>query len=201
MKALYPVILAVPDADRLLRGREKVIRLSFLARRAVQLSAVQSGIRLGELTKSPEGAPLPAGGYYWSLSHKTDYVAGVVADFPVGLDIERFRSCTPGLYHMVADDTEWHLADAVNDMLFFRYWTAKEAVLKSAGVGLSALSKCRVVGIGDNHLELTYQHRKFRIEHFCFNGHIAAVLDHPDIRWVVLDAVPDLNPVLESETA
>jgi len=41
VKIIYPVILAVPEADRQLRGRDKVVRLSALARKAVQLSANQ----------------------------------------------------------------------------------------------------------------------------------------------------------------
>jgi 4'-phosphopantetheinyl transferase len=171
-----------------LRGREKVLRLSSLARQAIQLSASQSGIQLGELMKSPEGAPLPAGGYYWSLTHKSNYVAGVVSDFPIGLDIEKVRPCAPGLYRMAADESEWRLGDTVSDLLFFRYWTAKEAVLKSAGIGLRALSQCRVIEIvDDHHLMLSYKHQEFDVEHFYFNGHIAAILAHPDIRWMVQD--------------
>ena len=171
-----------------MRGRDKVLRLSSLARHAVQLSANQSGVKLGELIKSPEGAPLPSGGYFWSLAHKTEYVAGVVADFPIGLDIEKIRPCAPGLYRIAADETEWKLAETADDPLFFRFWTAKEAVLKSAGIGLRALSRCRVIEIvDDQHLILSYNHQAYDVEHFYFNGHIAAILSHPDIRWTVQD--------------
>jgi 4'-phosphopantetheinyl transferase len=162
--------------------------LSALARQAVLLSANLSGIQFGELMKSPEGAPLPVGGYFWSLAHKSDYVTGVVADFPIGVDIERIRPCAPGLYRMAADETEWKLGGGAGDLLFFRYWTAKEAVLKSAGIGLRALSKCRVTRIvDDHHLRLSYKHQEFNVAHFYFNGHIAAILDHPAIRWMVQD--------------
>ena len=178
----------MPEADRLLRGRDKVIHLSVLARQAVQLSARQCGIQLGELMKSPEGSPLPAGGYFWSLAHKTEYVAGVVADFPIGVDIEKIRPCAPGLYRMAADEAEWKLGGGAGDLLFFRYWTAKEAVLKSVGIGLQGLSKCRIVKIVDeHHLILSYKRSEFDVEHFYFNGHIAAILAHPDIQWTVQD--------------
>jgi len=186
VKVIYPVILAVPEADRLLRGREKVTRLSALARHAVQLSADQSGIKLGELIKSPEGAPLPTGGYFWSLAHKTEHVAGVVADFPIGMDIEKIRPCAPGLYRMTADEAEWKLGKTVSDLLFFRYWTAKEAVLKSVGIGLKALSQCRVIEIlDDHHLILFFNHQQMSVEHFYFNGHIAAILSHTSVQWIV----------------
>lgn len=198
MKTIYPVILAVPEAERQLRGRDKVLRLSSLARLAVQLSASQSSIRLGELNKSPEGVPLPAGRYFWSLAHKSEYVAGVVADFPIGMDIEKIRSCAQGLYRMAADDAEWNLGKIRSDLLFFRFWTAKEAVLKSVGMGLKGLSRCRVIAIlDDDHLVLSYNHRRFDVMHHYFSGHIAAVLAHPDIRWMIQDySVPtSLNRV------
>lgn len=188
MKAIYPLIMAVSEADRQLRGREKVLQLSSLARQAVQLSARQSGIKLGELMKSPEGAPLPVGDYFWSLAHKTDYVAGVVADFPIGMDVEKIRPCAPGLYRMTADDAEWKLGKSVSDLLFFRYWTAKESVLKSVGIGLKALSLCRVIKIVDeHHLMLSYKQQEFYVEHYYFNGHIAAILADTAIQWMVHD--------------
>lgn len=179
-----------------MRGRDKVLRLSSLARHAVQLSASQIGVKLGELIKSQEGAPLPSGGYFWSLAHKTEYVAGVVADVPIGLDIEKIRPCAPGLYRIAADETEWKLAEMADDLLFFRYWTAKEAVLKSAGIGLKALSRCRVIEIvDDHHLMLSYNHHAYDVEHFYFNGHIAAILSHPDIRWRVQNATIVAKPI------
>ena len=194
MKVICPVILAVPESDRQLRGRDKVIRLSSLARHAVRLSAGQCGIMLGELVKSPEGVPLPVGGYFWSLTHKPEYVAGVVADFPIGMDIEKIRPFTPGLYRMTADETEWKLGETQNEFLFFRYWTAKEAVLKSLGIGLKGLSRCRVIAVvDDRHLMLSYNHQEFAIEHFYFNGHIAAILAHPAIRWMVRDDAESLR--------
>jgi 4'-phosphopantetheinyl transferase len=115
-------------------------------------------------------------------------VAGVVADFPIGMDVEKIRPCAPKLYRMTADDAEWKLGESVSDLLFFRYWTAKEAVLKSVGIGLKALSLCRVIEIvDDHHLMLSYKQQKFDIEHYYFNGHIAAILAHPAIQWMVQD--------------
>jgi 4'-phosphopantetheinyl transferase len=196
MNAIYPVILAVPEADRRLRGREKVLRLSALARQAVKLSAGFSGICLGELMKSSDGVPLPTDGCHWSLSHKTEYVAGVAADFPIGLDIEKIKPCMPGLHRMLADDTEWKLGGGQDDFLFFRYWTAKEAVLKAMGIGLSGLSRCRIVRIVDaDHLALSYDCKEYFVAHYCFNGHIAAVSAHPHIRWTVQEIADEfVNP-------
>ncbi len=85
--------------------------------------------------------------------------------------------------------------ETADDLLFFRYWTAKEAVLKSVGIGLNALSKCRVIEIvDDHHLMLSYKHHEYDVEHFYFNGHIAAILSHPDTHWTVLDTMLVASP-------
>ena len=141
---IFPVILAVPAANWQLKGREKTVSLSGHARRALQLSARKSGIILAELLKEENGAPLPFSGNYWSLTHKSDYVGGVVAGFRIGIDIERIRPIQKALYRKTANDDEWRLSGEDPVQLFFRYWTAKEAVLKAAAVGLKDLTKCRV---------------------------------------------------------
>ncbi len=188
MMTLYPVILAVPQKDRCLWGRERVQRLSHLARYALRLSAKKKGVDLPALPKSPEGAPLPVNGVFWSIAHKPDYVTGVVSNVPVGIDIERIKPCTDGLFRRIANTEEWQLADRISDTLFFRYWTAKEAVLKSFGVGLKDLSHCRVTQIlSDTHLILVYQHHHIRVEHFYFDDHIAAIVAHGSIHWGVND--------------
>jgi 4'-phosphopantetheinyl transferase len=190
---IYPVILSVPEKDRLLRGRDKVARLSALARHAVTLSAQHARIKIDALMKSPEGVPLPSNGYHWSLSHKSEFVAGVAADFPVGLDIEKIRPCAPRLFQIIAGDDEWGLEPSMNDRLFFRFWTAKEAVLKSVGLGLKGLSQCRVNRIsGDRFMELTFGDQRFWVQHFYFNDHIGAVLAVSEICWMVQNHC-DLN--------
>ena len=197
MMTLYPVILSVPQKDRCLWGRERVQRLSRLARHALKLSAQKKGVQLPTLPKSPEGAPLPVDGVFWSIAHKPDYVAGVVSKVPVGIDIERIKPCTAGLFRRVAADDEWQLAATVSDTLFFRYWTAKEAVLKSFGVGLKDLSQCHVLQIlNDSHLMLEYQHHRIRVEHFYFKDHIAAIVAHASIHWTVNDE-EDAAPFME----
>ena len=91
----------------------------------------------GPLEKDKNGAPLPSKGTYWSLTHKSANVAAVVAPRPVGIDIEVLRPCNPNLYQRIASAEEWDLAATVSDKNFFRYWTAKEAVLKAVGKGLT----------------------------------------------------------------
>ena len=76
---LYPVIMAVPEVATGLSPRERVKFLSHQARQALAISAEKSRVTLGKLLQDERNAPLPCDGTYWSLTHKTAYVGGVVA--------------------------------------------------------------------------------------------------------------------------
>jgi len=174
---LYPVIMSVAAAQRGLKGPAKVRHLSTRARQALAASAAKSGAALPHLPKDDRGAPLPVNGVYWSISHKPDYVAGVVSLHPVGIDLEEIRTFSEGVRRKIADEAEWALSSEVPERRFFRFWTAKEAVLKAAGTGLSALSSCRVQSVPDGrHLILSYQGAPVTVAHFFFDHHVAAVV-------------------------
>ena len=174
---IYPVILPVPAEIQHLPPKQRVQALSACARQALALSAERFGVRLGPLEKDARGAPIPCHGNFWSLSHKPDYVGGVVAPAAIGLDIERLRPCSAGLRRKTADAAEWALMGH-GDMqtTFFRYWTAKEAVLKTRGEGLRDLSRCRIAHILDpTRLRVDYAGKTWTVEHFFFDGHVAAI--------------------------
>jgi len=185
---IFPVILAVPAKDRRLKGRAKTAALSGHARRALQLSARKSGIILEALLKEENGAPLPFSGSYWSLTHKSAYVGGVVAGFRVGIDIERVRPVQDALYRKTANADEWRLCSENPLQLFFRYWTAKEAVLKAAAVGLKDLSRCRVCKVLDDHrLLVDYLDKNWMVAQVFFDGHVAAVVNPVrDVCWTLV---------------
>ncbi len=183
---IHPVVMAVPESERQLKGREKVSVLRRLAREALRASAGYSGVELGPLEKAESGAPLPSNGIYWSLTHKSDYVAAVTALRPIGIDIEKDRPFSEGLYKRLAGTEEWALAPIVNQTLFYRYWTAKEAVLKAVGMGLTGLTHCHIVKIlDDTHLELTYEGTIWQVAQCWFpEKHIVSVtIDENDIAW------------------
>jgi 4'-phosphopantetheinyl transferase len=166
MPTLHPVILAVPEARQMLKGRPRVAALRKCARDALALSARYSGMRLGALEKDANGAPLPSNGFFWSLSHKTALVAAVVAPMPVGIDVERFKPVSEGLFQRLADASEWALAPQRDLAAFFRYWTAKEAVLKAVGKGLVDLSLCRIKQVAaDDRIVLTYGSQIWSVTH------------------------------------
>ncbi len=186
-QTLYPVIMAVPETVIELTPRERVKFLSRQARQALELSAKRSRVRIGKLAQDERNAPLPFDGNYWSITHKTEYVGGVIAPSPVGIDIEKICSRTKSLFKKTATETEWALTDKTFKT-FFRYWTAKEAVLKAAGIGLKALSQCRVIQVPDaQQLDIEYDAKTYRIEHHYFDDHIASIVKNQfQINWTIV---------------
>ena len=184
---IYPVILAVPESVKYQMPKERVQFLSRHARRALAISAEKSGVRLGKLEQDERNAPLPVDGIYWSITHKTEYVGGVIAPYPVGIDIEKICSRTKALFQKIATDAEWSLADKTVKT-FFRYWTAKEAVLKAGSIGLRALSKCRVIQVPDEqHLDIEYDAGTYRIQHHYYDDHIASIVKNSfNIDWTLV---------------
>lgn len=185
---IHPVIMAVPPPERKLQRKEKVQALRRIAREALALSAQYSGVILGPLEKAENGAPLPSNGVHWSLTHKEDYVAAVTAPHPIGIDIEKKRPFLEALYGRLAEPWEWELAPQRQrtPTLFFRYWTAKEAVLKAVGKGLTGLTHCHIVKILDEaRLELKYEQSIWHISQiWSAEDHIVAVtIDDARIEW------------------
>ncbi|MFQ5486810.1 MAG: 4'-phosphopantetheinyl transferase superfamily protein [Desulfobacterales bacterium] len=186
---VYPVILSVPKKSRAKVAKEKVRALRQLAREALAISAQKSSVVLGELKKNKNGAPIPMNGIYWSLTHKSKYVAAVTCREQIGIDIEEIRPCPAPLFDKIADSREWRLIDDDKFKSFFRYWTSKEAALKAVGIGLAELSKCHIMKVIDD-FHLIVQHRgvRFHIEHHFFKGHIASVVNNSfQVIWTHLD--------------
>jgi 4'-phosphopantetheinyl transferase len=190
MITIHPVILAVPQADLQLAGREKVAALRRSARAALAHSADLSQVTLGALEKDARGAPLPSNGVYWSLTHKERFVAAVTAPHPIGIDIEQLKPVNPALQQRLASEAEWALAPEITQALFFRYWTAKEAVLKAVGLGFAALSHCRIQAIVDaQQLVVAFKDSKWTVaQYWGTRDHVVAVTaDHVDIQWHPID--------------
>jgi 4'-phosphopantetheinyl transferase len=184
---IFPVIHAVPAEERALPPPERVRVLSRQARDALGVCAQKAGIVLGALEKDDHGAPLPFEGHYWSLTHKPTYVGAVLCPQATGIDIETVREVSAGLIRIVAQEKEWRLSDEDPTRLFFRYWTAKEAVLKAAGVGIAGLEQCRVTAVPDkDHLRLEYMDASYLVEHFFFDGHVATVVKNRfQVEWIL----------------
>lgn len=188
-QTVYPVILAVPPEVQHLPPKSRVRFLSRHARQALELSAEHLHIELGPLEKDGRGAPLPFNGWFWSVTHKPTYVGGVVAPGAVGIDLEPVRPCSQALFLKTANEAEWALAaDEDRQHTFFRYWTAKEAVLKIGGEGIKDLARCRITQILDDaRLVVEYAGRTWTVDQIFFDGHVAAVVNTGcRIRWLLI---------------
>lgn len=91
-----------------------------------------------EIRKSPSGKPyFPDLEYHLSPSHTEDLYAVAFAPFPIGLDVEREDREKKRVAEKYFSEEE--------SLLPFSYvWTAKEAVTKLTGEGLSALRRVSV---------------------------------------------------------
>jgi 4'-phosphopantetheinyl transferase superfamily len=195
---LHPVIMPVSGDVQRLSGREKVAALSECARQALRMSADRMGIVLGELHKDADYVPLPFGEYHWSVSHKPKYVAAVIGQGRMGIDIEEVGPRKENIFGYVASADEWRLFGGESWDSLYRCWTAKEAVLKSTGTGLAGLKSCRVVDVQDDaNISLSLEGRLYKVDQIRLDGHIIAVLKNDNlVEWVVLDYPAASEPEL-----
>jgi 4'-phosphopantetheinyl transferase len=118
-----------------------------------------------EFKASPAGKPslaTPPGcevALHFNLSHSADRaLLGVSVGLELGVDLEKVRSDIEALaisrhYFFGSErDAIEGAPSAMRDNMFFRYWVAKEAVLKAQGVGLGfPLDRFRVDFLPGGH--------------------------------------------------
>jgi 4'-phosphopantetheinyl transferase len=176
----------VPEAIKALKGKENVVALSRLARVSARASAVKSECRIHRFIKNKLGVPLPSNGVFWSVSHKPGFVAGVVSTEKIGIDLEQLKEVSGALFQKIVDpDEARHFGHQDKMLVFFRAFTAKEAVLKKTTDGIKGLSKAKIKRVTDDrHLVVQYLNKKYWVENFYFDGYLASVTkDHFDLQW------------------
>ncbi len=135
---LHPVLAPV-SLDAHARTPEQVQAQRDAARRALAHCAELCHAPTDGWQKNADNVPVPNEGFYWSVSHKREWAAAVIADHPVGIDIEKIA---PRRNELVLDELateeEWTIVGDRSWESFFRLWTAKEATLKANGVGSSS---------------------------------------------------------------
>lgn len=173
---LHPVLVPVP-LDAQARTPEQVQAQRDAAQRALAHCAALCRAPTGGWQKNADNVPVPNEGFYWSVSHKREWAAAVIADHPVGIDIEKIAPRRDELVlDELAGDEEWAIIGDRSWDSFFRLWTAKEATLKANGVGIGKFARCRLVGVRDDlHMELFYDNVSWHVEHFRHEDHIAAL--------------------------
>ncbi|HUR27786.1 MAG TPA: 4'-phosphopantetheinyl transferase superfamily protein [Planctomycetota bacterium] len=162
------------------RGVERVTLLRTQALAALATAARAMGAELGTLKKDERDAPLPSGGWHWSLSHTSfgdlGLAAACVSRAPVGVDAEPIRLPRPEIVASALSAAERRLFRGSDDALAFtRAWTAKEAVLKKLGLGLTALSETRIEDVDGDSIVLERDGTRHAVESRAFQPFLVAI--------------------------
>jgi len=196
---LHPVLITISPAVAV-RTPESVEQQREYAKLALSQCATLSGAPVDGWRTGADGKPLPNDGFYWSVSHKRHWAAAVIADHPVGIDIEHVLPRREALLDELATHDEWGILGDRSWHSFFRLWTAKEAVLKANGVGIGGFSTCRLLKVPNlHHMTLrcecsdrlesrSHKDTSWHVEHCYLSDHIAAVAyNDADIAWHIIE--------------
>lgn len=122
------------------------------------------------------------------MTHKIDFVGGMVSTKPAGIDIELIKEVPGSLFKRIIDAGERRVFDHYDSRTaFFRAFTSKEAVLKTTGEGIKGLSKARIIKVMDkNNLIVDYHKKKYWVENFYFENYLASVVsDRIKVEWTI----------------
>ncbi|WP_213271688.1 4'-phosphopantetheinyl transferase superfamily protein [Hyphomonas sp.] len=102
----------------------------------------------------PHGRPSLCGPdcpFSFNLSHSASLAAFAICSAPVGIDVEEIKALPEGVAKMMFSAPEVAALEAEPEdkqaQAFFRYWTAKEAILKARGTGLSVSGRSFTIDI------------------------------------------------------
>lgn len=130
--------------DTVTRGRVDKMRAEARKATLAGRALLRKGIRelFGrddyELTYNENGKP-ELDFCWFSISHSGDTVVCVIADTPVGVDIERMREIRSSEHYplFTADEAERINRSGKPSEMFLRLWTQKEAYVKMKGGAMS----------------------------------------------------------------
>ena len=127
-----------PDRDRWMRSRA-LLRLCLSGRLGIHAGDLQfrCGVN-GKPELSPGGSVPPLS---FNLSHSGDFAAIATGLEPVGVDVESWKDDLPvadlAAHAFRPEECSAIRASTEPRRLFYQLWTAKEAVMKCTGLGMS----------------------------------------------------------------
>jgi hypothetical protein len=138
-------------------------------------AAAPAGLPCAAWPRGPGGAPLAVDGWHASVADAPGLVVALVAPVPVGVDVEWLAR------------PRWHAArarfessgektrlggDGRADVLAL--WSAKEACLKLAGVGLAELARCPLVSRAGERFLLEHRGARHEVRVRTLGEHVVA---------------------------
>ena len=156
-EASFEKLLTPPERSHAATIGSPLQRARFVVSRGLrrEMFSSCSGIPAADLQFTADGEGKPrvsnADGWDFNLSHAGDYVAVVVGRGRVGIDLEQHRevremSSIVERYFHPDEARAWRQAEeSQRAEAFFLFWSAREAAMKCAGLGLAkGLSLTRV---------------------------------------------------------
>jgi len=151
---LVPLSTRLARAQRHPAAREA---LGEVLRASAALAGAPRSLPCEDWPRSASGAPAPVAGWHANFADTTGLAAALVAPVPVGLDVEWLhRPRWQAARERFRESGELALLGADDAPAVLALWTAKEALLKLAGVGLADLGRCRL---------LARDGERYRLEH------------------------------------
>lgn len=97
------------------------------------VSSIFKNKYIGEYYLNEFGKPLSINKYF-NISHSHGYVAFVIDNCPIGIDIEVISRVDPQLIEYISSEEEKKYIH--DEKSFYEIWTNKEALVKASGVGI-----------------------------------------------------------------
>ncbi|MEX1023474.1 MAG: 4'-phosphopantetheinyl transferase superfamily protein [Planctomycetota bacterium] len=138
-----------------LRGRALVLAQRAAATEALHASAARCGAP-ATFERDANGAPRARDGWWWSTAHTDGLAVAALARTRLGVDVERLARprLAAARAHLARDLA---LLGRDDDRAVVSLWSACEAVVKRAGVGVAGLPHCRLIDADGSRWRIAYR--------------------------------------------
>jgi len=117
--------------------------------------------------------------FYWSLSHKKQWICATIDTKPIGIDIECLEKKNKRLFKTFTDQ-EWNILGKKTWRVFYTGWTAKEATLKIFSLPLERIHDVMIIARRKNSITLSYK-KHISSVHITVRQHIIVAVARQNI--------------------